>query len=398
MPAFYLSCLLAFTGGHMVNYTVILYLQEKVGSDLLAGIGFGLAFGSSIVFGWFAGVVCDRFAPHRVIHGAQALFALCLAGLLWSDLGADAGSRTAWVLASALAGGIAWSFAGPARLAVLGQIAAPERLRPATIVFNLQVLIGFGLAPLAIGLIRSRAEWPAVMLTALACFALSSLLLLGTHTQGRGTPSAGLGRELGAGFAALRRDPLLGQLMVAAIIGYAMTGPLQILLPRLARGVLGLSEVERGAFLGLLAVSLIGGGLLALALARRVHHGRTVFAGIALGGLLFAGLALATRTPLASILLVAVGMGGGLVISLVVAGIQSRAPEVLRGRILAMYSMISQVIPAASGVAAGALLKATGTGTAIAAAGLTLAVLSLAGAILMPTLRRYGGELPYIER
>jgi hypothetical protein len=26
MPRFYLSCLLAFTGGHMVNYTVILYL------------------------------------------------------------------------------------------------------------------------------------------------------------------------------------------------------------------------------------------------------------------------------------------------------------------------------------------------------------------------------------
>ena len=37
MLRFYLSCLLAFTGGHMVNYTVILYLQEKVGSDWLSG-------------------------------------------------------------------------------------------------------------------------------------------------------------------------------------------------------------------------------------------------------------------------------------------------------------------------------------------------------------------------
>jgi hypothetical protein len=48
---FLLSCLLAFTAGHMFNYTVILYLQEAVGSDLLSGLGFGLAFGSSIVFG-----------------------------------------------------------------------------------------------------------------------------------------------------------------------------------------------------------------------------------------------------------------------------------------------------------------------------------------------------------
>ena len=74
MTRFFVSCLLAFTAGHMFNYTVILYLQEAVGSDLLSGIGFGLAFGSSIVFGWFAGVVCDRVPPHRIIHGAQALF------------------------------------------------------------------------------------------------------------------------------------------------------------------------------------------------------------------------------------------------------------------------------------------------------------------------------------
>ena len=98
MTRFYLSCLLAFTAGHMVNYTVILYLQEKVGSDLLSGIGFGLSFGTSILFGWFAGVLCDRISPTRVIHAAQALFLLCLMGLLWSDAGAADATRVAWVL------------------------------------------------------------------------------------------------------------------------------------------------------------------------------------------------------------------------------------------------------------------------------------------------------------
>ena len=67
---FFASCLLAFTAGHMFNYTVILYLQEAVGSDWLSGIGFGLAFGSSLVFGWFAGVVCDRVPPHRGMESA----------------------------------------------------------------------------------------------------------------------------------------------------------------------------------------------------------------------------------------------------------------------------------------------------------------------------------------
>ena len=127
MPAFYLSCLLAFTGGHLVNYSVILYLQEKVGSDLLSGIGFGLSFGTSIVFGWFAGVLCDRISPTRVIHAAQVLFLFCLAGLWWTDVGASAETRVAWTLFSAFLGGLAWSFVGPARLASLGQIAPPEQ-------------------------------------------------------------------------------------------------------------------------------------------------------------------------------------------------------------------------------------------------------------------------------
>ena len=88
LGAYFASCLLALTAGHMFNYSVILYLQETVGSALLSGIGFGLAFGSSLLFGWFAGVVCDRVAPHRVIHGAQALFLLALACLWWAQTGA----------------------------------------------------------------------------------------------------------------------------------------------------------------------------------------------------------------------------------------------------------------------------------------------------------------------
>ena len=71
---FYLSCLAAFTAGHMVNYSVIIYAQEVIGSDLLSGIGFGLCFGPPIVLGWYAGVLCDRLAPGRLIMAAQAVF------------------------------------------------------------------------------------------------------------------------------------------------------------------------------------------------------------------------------------------------------------------------------------------------------------------------------------
>ncbi|MBK6294380.1 MAG: MFS transporter [Rhodoferax sp.] len=388
MIRFYLSCLLAFTGGHMVNYAVILYLQEKVGSDLLSGIGFGLSFGSAIVFGWFAGVLCDRISPARVIHGAQALFLLCLAGLWWTDVGATDQTRVVWTLFSAFLGGLAWSFVGPARLATLGQIAPPDKLKPATIIFNLQVLLGFGLAPLVIGLVRSRAGWPAVFATGMALFVASSLLLLGIRTQGSSQPSQGVMREMGEGFAAVRANPLLTQLILAAIMAYAMTGPMQILLPKLAREVLGLSELQRGGYLGLMALTLIAGGVSALLLGKHLHHGAAIFVGTLTACLLFASLAYWSSAAVSATVLGGMGLLGGMVISFVIAGIQGQAPQALRGRIMGIYSIISQVVPAASGVAAGALVRATGVTRAIWMAGVGLALLALLAATLMPQLRR----------
>ena len=388
MTRFYLSCLLAFTGGHMINYTVILYLQEKVGSDLLSGLGFGLSFGSSIVFGWFAGVLCDRISPSRVIHAAQALFLLCLAGLWWTDAAAGPDSRVAAVLGCAFLGGLAWSFVGPARLATLGQIAPADKLRPATIVFNLQVLLGFGLAPLLIGLLRSRYGWPAVFAAGMALFAASSLLLLGLRTQGSERPSQGVLREMREGFAAVHANPLLSQLIVAAILAYAMTGPMQVLLPKLAREVLGLSELQRGAYLGLMALTLIAGGVSALLLGKHLRHGAAIFAGTVSASLLFASLSLWESAAASASALGAMGLLGGMVISFVIAGIQGQAPPALRGRIMAIYSIISQVVPAASGVAAGALVRATGVTSAIASAGLALAAAALLAALAMPQLRR----------
>lgn len=388
MLRFYLSCLLAFTGGHMVNYTVILYLQEKLGSDWLSGVGFGLSFGSSLVFGWFAGVLCDRIAPARVIQGAQAVFVLCLAGLWWTDASAGPQARVAGTLFSAFLGGLAWSFVGPARLATLGQIAPAEKLKPATIVFNLQVLLGFGLAPVVIGLVRSHAGWPAVFATGMGLFAASSLLLLGTRTHGSDRPRRGVARELGEAFAAVRANPLLAQLFVAAIAAYAMTGPMQILLPKLAREVLGLSELQRGGYLGLMALALIAGGLAALLLGKHLHHGAAIFLGTVAASLLFASLSRWGSAAASATALGGMGLLGGMAISFVIAGIQGQAPNALRGRILGIYSIISQVVPAGSGIAAGALVRSVGVTHAIALAGVGLAFIALLAALAMPRLRR----------
>lgn len=388
MIRFYASCLLAFTAGHLVNYTVILYLQETVGSDLLSGIGFGLSFGSSLLFGWFAGVLCDRIAPHRVIQWAQTLFIACLGLLWWTDQQADAATRVALVMLAALFSGLGWSFVGPARLAALGQLAEPARLKPATILFNVQVMLGFGLAPIVLAVQRHFGGWPWVFATGIALFIASGVLLLGIRTKEAAASQQSATRDLLDSFAFIARTPLLQQLLLAAVIAYAMTGPMQIMLPKLAREVLGLSEIERGIYLGLMALSLIVGGVGALLLGKHLHHGRAVFAATVVASLAFASLS-QWGSPITSALVLA-GMGalGGMVISFVVAGIQAQVPDLLRGRVMAVYAIISQVVPALSGVLAGYGVRHAGVTDALLGAGLGLACIAMLGATAMPQLRR----------
>jgi MFS family permease len=389
---FFASCLCAFTAGHMVNYSVIIYAQEVIRSDWLSGLGFGLCFGPPIVLGWYAGVLCDRLAPGRLMHGANATF-IAAALLLWlaDGLIATPASRVpALVLAAALAG-VGWSFASPARMAALGQIARDDELKPASVVLNLLVMLGFGLAPLVIAQTRSAFGWPGVFATATALLAAASATLLGVRTRPSARAHQPVLAEIREGLAAVAARPLLRQLMLAAMAGYLAMGPMTVLLPKLAATQLGLTELQRGWFLGALALSLIVGGLVALVAGKRAHHGGTIFVATTLAGLALAALGGVHDGRLALVLLCTVGVSGGLALSLIVAGIQAHAPDALRGRIVSMYTITSQVVPAVSGVVAGALVQAFGVGVALVACGATLALAMLFNATWMSALRGHRG-------
>ena len=64
-----------------------------------------------------------------------------------------------------------------------------------------------------------------------------------------------------------------------------------------------------------------------------------------------------------------------------------RAPVDTHGRVVSMYTVISEVVPALSGVAAGALVQALGVGVALLACGTTLAVTMLLNAAWMAAPR-----------
>lgn len=389
-PAFYLSCLLAFTAGHMINYSVIIYAQEVLGSDLLSGIGFGLCFGPPIVLGWYAGVLCDRLAPVKLIHYAQAAFVVAAALLLVADLAIEAErSRVPLFLTAAALAGVGWSFVSPARMAAVTQVVKPDELRAGALALNLLVMLGFGLGPLMIGLVRSVTGWAGVFVVAAACFVAGSVLLAGIASHPSHRPRRHVLHEVREGIAAILQKPLLAQLMLAAIVGYLAMGPMQVLLPKLAVSQFGLGDLSRGLFLGTLAVALMIGGLSALKLASAVRSGISILVATTAVGSMLAAIGLAGQAGAAVALLFGVGVGGGFALSLIVAGIQVNSDAAVRGRVLATYTVISQVIPAASGLAAGALSQGIGPRLAMICCGALIALATLTNLLWMRALRHY---------
>lgn len=383
---FFVACLAGFLAGHLTNYTVILYAQDVWGRDALAGAGFALCFGVPLLLGWPAGAWCDQHSPQRIAQIAHGAF---LAALLWLV----AASRSehwgvAFYLLGATCAGIGWSLLAPARMALLGRLAG-ERQAKLAVLFNALVMLGFGLAPLLLALARTQGGWPAVQASGLALFMLASALLLGLRVPALGGEGHVLAR-IRQGFAYALGTPLLAQALLTAVLIYLAMGPIQVMLPRFAQQTLMLTEMGRGLFLGALALALLLGGALALPLARRFGQGRSLLIAAVLSGVALSLLGLQESLLGALLCLGANGMGAGLAVSLIVALLQHESEPALRGRLLSLYTVTSQVIPAAGGLGAGLLLELLPASTGLLLCGLGLTLLFTLAAWRLVRLRAYG--------
>lgn len=78
--------------------------------------------------------------------------------------------------------------------------------------------------------------------------------------------------------------PILLQPLLTSVLAYTLMGPMQVLLPRLAGSELMLTDLERGAYLGTVALALIIGGILCMALKSRLPDGWVILLGCLAAG------------------------------------------------------------------------------------------------------------------
>ncbi len=363
---------------------------DITGSTVLLGTVQFLYQAPSLVTAPLIGVFIDRFDRRRVLIASQLALAAA-ATLLAIDTAA--GTVQSWhVLVFALVSGFENTVIHVVRQALIPRLVPRHALMNAISLNS----IGFNItrigAPFLAGILL-------VNLGVSGNFVLQALLVIGVaiaafpmripRMDGGGQATSDeepFWSQIAAGASFVWRTRTMRVLFATQFIFMLLAMPFVSFLPALAEDVL---HVEADG-LGLLYTATGVGALIgtaALAAAGNVHRkGLLVLASFAITGLSMLAFGLLSWLPASLLLLAVMGAAQMLFTAVNMTMVQSNIPDELQGRVMSLYQM-GHASLAAGTLGLGVLADVLGVGEAIAAMGLILLGVALAGRLAVPTLR-----------
>ncbi|MCX7686292.1 MAG: MFS transporter [Acetobacteraceae bacterium] len=369
---FFGGSLTAWTGMWMQRVAVGWLAWDLTGSAFWVGLVAFADLAPAVVVSPLAGAVADRVdrlslsVLTQIAIGAQAALIAGLTAAGWMTVGL--------LLALEILGGTAAAFAQPARQSLLPGVVPradlPSSVAVNSLVFNVARFVGPALAG-AVILLWGVA--PAVACNALAYgFAAASLLLLRVAPEARrGHPaSKSLLAEMADGIAYVARHPGLGPvLLFAALSGVLLRGLQEILPPfveRLFQGGPDSLAILTAAF----GVGALASGLTLAARGRLAGTTRIAILAVAAQALATAAFVSTSAFALGVLCAAAMGAMASLHGIAVQTLVQSASDPAMRGRVLAVWGLITRAGPAAGALALGAAGEAFGMAWPVYAAAL----------------------------
>ena len=334
-------------------------------------VGLVSAMGSLpvLLFSLYAGVLVDRTDKLRLVFIAQLLFCLEAIALWWLTWSGDI--TYGWLLALATMQGLISSVEIPARQSLFVELVGREDLLDAIALnssgFNLARIIGPSLAAIVIA--QAGLAW---------CFginALSYIAVLGglflirlpafQRTPQRLTPLQGMVQ----GIRYMRSTPAVSALMRIVAV-YAIFGvPYLVLMPVIARDVLGTGASGYGYLLTFVGIGALAGALTLAARARRIRRGRLLMLSSYAFSILLVIFSLVRSVPLAAAVLLFTGMTMIVNSALANGILQTVVPDELRGRVMSAYVFVYVGLSPIGAFVAGAVARAVGASWAVGAGG-----------------------------
>lgn len=376
---FFFSQLVSVTGTWMQWVAQSWLVLRLGGSGVDLGIATGLQFAPSFFGGLWGGLVADRFDKRRILILTQSI-----EGVLAVALGVvtAAGVVELWmVYLLAFLFGCMIVLDMPARHAFVTEMVGPDEVPNAvglnSAVFNAGRIIG---PALAAALIASAGVAPAFFINGATYIVVVAGLMMmdpaALHTQELQPRTAG---QLRQGLRYVWRTPDLRRTIalvgIVGTFGFNFT----VVLPLLASRTFGGGAGTYGLLTSIMAAGALVG---ALAMAARGRPTRDLLIGLA-AAFGFSTI-LASAAPviaLEAVALVLLGAAGIAMFATANSIFQTRTPGFMRGRVMALYSLVFLGGNAVGGPVAGWIAEAfgpragLGTGGVVAVA--TAAVLWL---------------------
>ena len=380
--------------GTWITTTATNWLVYRLtGSAVLLGVvNFAGQF-PAFVLGPFAGIYVDRWDRHRLIVVTQAismlqsfaLAALTLTGRITVE----------WIIVLSVVQGIVNAFDIPARQAFIVDMVHSDDLINA-IALNSSMVNGARVLGPAIAGVTVTAVgegWCFFANGASYIAVIVGLLLMVVVPREHGPDSASGLERIVEGFRWVAKTaPIRALLLLLGLV--SLTGmPYAVLMPIFADKILHGGARGLGMLMGASGIGALAGTLM-LAAKREVHGlGRWIaFASFGFGAsmILFAS---SRSYPLSILLLVPVGFSMMLQMSSSNTLIQTMVPDELRGRVMAVYSMMFMGMAPFGALVAGTMANHIGAPTTVALGGLTCLAGSLVFGSQWPNMRGEARQL-----
>jgi MFS family permease len=346
-----------------------------------------------VLFATVGGTVADRTSRHRIIIATQTasmVLPLILAVLTFT------GAVRVWhVLVLAACLGVVNAFDIPARQAFLVEMVGREDLMNAIALNSSMVNAARVVGPAVAGvLVAAIGEAWCFLLNGLSYVAvIAGLVMMQVPRRPRAATRRSAWRDTIEGLRfVVRTAPVRALLVLLGAVSFAGM-PYSVLMPVFAESILHGGAKGLGLLMGASGLGALAG---AISLVRRQGVrglGRWVATASASFGVALIAFSLSRSFWLSAVLLVPVGASMMVQMAASNTLIQSMVPDALRGRVMAVYSMMFMGMAPFGALFAGALAERLGAPLTVAIGGIVCLAASGVFWLRLPALRGEAREL-----
>ncbi|MFA4966514.1 MAG: MFS transporter [Thermoleophilia bacterium] len=364
---FFFSQVVSMSGTWMQSVAQSWLVLELTGSGIDLGVTVGLQFGPVLVLGAWAGALADRVDKRKLLLVTQSLaagLALVLGALTAADV---VTVRVIWVLAGLT--GVTVALDMPSRQSFVYEMVGPDDLANAVglnaVVINSSRIIGPALGGV---LIAAFGVAPCFFFNAASFGAvIAALLVMRTAELRRSAPVPRRPGQVREGLRYAWRTPELRVPLLMMAVVSTLAYNYSVVLPLLTKSAFGRGAGAYGALFAAMGVGALAGSLL---MASRARPSRRLLVASTLAfGVVTLLLAAAPGYLWGMALLVPLGVAGVLFISTTNSLLQLNADDAMRGRVMALWSVVFLGSTPVGGPLTGLLARGFGVRVAIAGGG-----------------------------